>query len=140
MKNNQWQIALEDLLLGENQASKVAVFVLQCCQIKNVLTNSKFSPLFLKIKKKIFFAHYRIFKDHDPNSRTFQGLGLFYLKYRTFRDFQGPWKPCILYLNRTFVLCPKSMWAIGLYLLHDFNLSVNIFTTLLLFCVMHGLD
>ena len=38
------------------------------------------------MKKKIInFAFSRIFKDHDPNSRTFQGLEIF----PQFQDFPG---------------------------------------------------
>ena len=40
------------------------------------------------------FAHSRIFKDHNPNSRTFQGLEFSFASSRTFQDFQGPWQPC----------------------------------------------
>ena len=67
------------------------VAVLQHFCIKNLLTNSIFL-LFLEIKK--FFAYSTIFKDHDPNSRTFQGLEIFFPNSRTFLDFQGPWQPC----------------------------------------------
>ena len=45
MKNNQWQVTLD-----ENQPCKVAVFGLQHCGIKNVLTNSIFLS-FLELKK-----------------------------------------------------------------------------------------
>ena len=36
------------------------------------------------------FAHSRIFKDHNPNSRTFQGLKFSLANSTTFQDFQGP--------------------------------------------------
>ena len=38
-------------------------------------------------------AHSRIFKDHDPDSRTFQGLEIFPPNSRTFQDIQGLWQP-----------------------------------------------
>ena len=84
MKNNQWQVAFR-------QNCEVAVFVLQHCWIKNILTNSVFL-LFLE-RKKESFAHSKIFSDHDLNSRTFQGLEIFFPNSRTFQDFQGPRQP-----------------------------------------------
>ena len=45
----------------------------------------------LKVKN---FAHSRIFKDCNPNSRTFQGLEFSFANSRTFQGFQGPWQPC----------------------------------------------
>ena len=38
------------------------------------------------------FAHSSIFKDHNTNSRTFQGLVFSFANSRTFQDFQGPWQ------------------------------------------------
>ena len=73
-------------------AKYLAVFVFVFVfHVKNILTNSIFL-LFLEIKK--FFPHSRIFKDHDPNLRPFQGLENFPPNSRTFQDFQGPWQPC----------------------------------------------
>ena len=46
--------------------------------------------LILEIKKDIF-AHSRVFKDHDPNSRIFQGPAV---DSMTFQSFQTPQQPC----------------------------------------------
>ena len=75
MKIIQWEIALEELIAsGQNQGLRSCGFCFRRCQTKNTLTKS-FDLLFLEVKKKRF-AHSRIsFKEHDPNSKTFQGLG-----------------------------------------------------------------
>ena len=44
---------------------------------------------YLQLKVKLF-AHSRISKDRNPNSRTFQGLEFSFANSRTFQDFQGP--------------------------------------------------
>ena len=85
MKNNQWQIALGDLFLEKNRRD--FCFRKFSHQTANCYNFWKLS--------NIFFAHSRIFKDHDPNSRTFQGLEFFFPNSRTFQDFQGPWQPCV---------------------------------------------
>ena len=57
-----------------------------------VMTNSSVS-LFFTVKDENF-PHSRIpFKDHNPNSRTFQGPRNFFANSRTFQDFQGLWQP-----------------------------------------------
>ena len=53
MKNNQWQIALEELLLGENQESHNVVFVLELCEIKTIWTKNLFLLLVGAKKKKL---------------------------------------------------------------------------------------
>ena len=48
---------------------------------------------YLQLKVKLF-AHSRISKNRNPNSRTFQGLEFSFANSRTFQDFQGPWQSC----------------------------------------------
>ena len=50
-------------------------------------TNSSVSLCFLQLKVKFF-------KDHSPNSRTFQGLEFSFSNFRTFQDFQGLQQSC----------------------------------------------
>ena len=64
-----------------------AVFVLKRCHIIFFVTNSLFL-LLLEVKRKMFW----LFKDHDSNSRNFQGMD-FSPNFRTFQDFQGLWQP-----------------------------------------------
>ena len=51
------------------------------------MTNSSVSLCFLQLKVKFF-------KDHSPNSRTFQGLEFSFSNFRTFQDFQGLRQSC----------------------------------------------
>ena len=74
---------------GQKSSLAESIFVLECCQSKNIWTNNKFL-LFGEVKKKVFL-HSRIFKDHDPNSRTFQVK--VFSQFRNFPEFQAPWQP-----------------------------------------------
>ena len=68
-----------------------------------VVTNSSSSSYFAVEGQK--FAHSRIFKDRNPNSRTFQGLEFSFANSRTFQDFEGPWQPCLKIQIQKQVFC-----------------------------------
>ena len=68
------------------RSCKVAVFVLQHCHIKNVLTNS----LFLK---RHFLPIPRFSKTTNKIKRLSRNWNFF--DFMTFQDFQGPWKLCL---------------------------------------------
>ena len=70
-------------LMDKNQACKIAVFVLQHCRIKKILTSSTFL-LFLEIKK--VFAKFQDFQGPRPKFNDFPGPGNFSPQ---FQDFPG---------------------------------------------------
>ena len=105
MKNNQWQVDLEDLLLDKIRPWEVTVFVLRCCHKKYFKKLLIF--VILEINKKCL-AHSRIFKDHDPNSRTFQGLEFFPTSFRIFKDCSNPELIAWLFSKSMNVSIPKN--------------------------------
>ena len=88
MKNNQWQVTLD-----KNQALQSHSFCFSAVSNQNYFNLQHIFIIFAN-KERIFFAYSRIFKSHNPNSRTFQGLEFFPPNSRTFQDFQGRWQPC----------------------------------------------
>ena len=55
------------------------------------------------------FCSFMIFKDSNPNSRTFQGLE-FSFANSTGTYFQGPWQPCIQLL---FLVTIPVLWLVS---------------------------
>ena len=96
MNNNKWSVALDDLLLDENQALWSRGFCFM------VLSHQKYfnkQHIFIFFEMKIFFLflHYPgFFKDHDPTSRTFQ-------------DFQGPWQNLWKWTSEGLTLHPSHI-------------------------------
>ena len=85
------QRSLQDLLLGKDLTS---LFVFKDCYIEGLTSDDDNFDYFLQLKVKNI-VHSRIFKDHNPNSRTFQGLE-FLLRipglFRVFKDRGNPEK------------------------------------------------
>ena len=86
-------MSLTGFVSGEKLSIRSRFHTLLCTLkvLFQVMTNSSVSLVFAV--KGENFAHSRIFKDHNPNSRTFQGLEFPFANSRTFRDFQRPWQP-----------------------------------------------
>ena len=95
--NSATKWALQDLILGKNRAS---AFVFKHCYIEGIMSSydkQLILTIFLQSEVK-HFVHSRIFIDHNPNSRTFQGLEFSFAHSWTFQDFKGPWQPCIKFI------------------------------------------
>ena len=75
-------------------------FVFKHCYIEGIMSSydkQLILTIFLQSEVK-HFVHSRIFIDHNPNSRTFQGLEFSFANSWTFQDFKGPWQPCIKFI------------------------------------------
>ena len=79
MKNNQWQVTVKI------RPCEVVLFILQCCCIKNILSNSIFL-LFFEIKKEVF-CPFQDFQGPRPKFKDFPGPGNFFPQLQDFPGF-----------------------------------------------------
>ena len=97
------------LLLGKIEPLFVFSYI-KICYIKGIMSgcNNQLILIIFAVKDEKFCS-FMIFKDSNPNSRTFQGLE-FSFANSTGTYFQGPWQPCIQLL---FLVTIPVLWLVS---------------------------